>query len=104
MPNGKDPGPNGFTIEFFHYCCPMVLEEVCDLVQESKTSKNVLSSLNCTFLTLIPKEECVTNPKHFQSIALYNVIYKIITKVITLRIKPILPCIISKEQSGYAKR
>jgi hypothetical protein len=103
MPSGKAPGPDGFTMDFFHYCWSMVREEVCALVEESRTSKKVLSSLNATFLTLIPKEECVTNPKQFRSIALCNVIYKIITKVIALRLKPILPCIISKEQSGYVE-
>jgi hypothetical protein len=34
---------------------------------------------------------------------LCNVIYKIITKVIALRLKPILPCIISREQLGYVE-
>jgi hypothetical protein len=72
-------------------------------VEESKTSIKVLSSLNATFLTLIPKEECVTNPKKFHPIALCNVIYKIITKFIALGIKPILPCIISREQLSYVE-
>jgi hypothetical protein len=67
------------------------------------TSGQVLSALNATFLTLIPKEERVTNPKQFRPITLCNVIYKIITKVISLRLKPILPFIISKEQSGYVE-
>jgi hypothetical protein len=60
-------------------------------------------TLNATFLTLIPKEERVTNPKNFRPIALCNVIYKIISKVIALRLKPILPFIISKEKSGTSK-
>jgi hypothetical protein len=63
----------------------------------------MLSTLNVTFLPLIPKEERVTNPKQFWLIALCNVIYKIITKFIVVRLKPILPCIISKEQSGYVE-
>jgi hypothetical protein len=63
----------------------------------------VLSALNATFLNLIPKEEHVTNLKQLWWIALFNVIYKIITKIIALRLKPILPYIISKEQSGYVE-
>jgi hypothetical protein len=63
----------------------------------------VISALNATFLTLIEKEEQATNPKQFWPIALCNVIYKIITKIIALRLKPILPFIISKEHIGYVE-
>jgi hypothetical protein len=97
IPLGKAPGPDGFTTDFFHLCWSMIREEVWQLVEESRTSGKVLSTLNATFLTLIPKEERVTHPKKFQPIALCNVIYKIITKVIALHLKPILPFIISKE-------
>ena len=73
------------------------------MVEESRASGQVLQAFNATFLTLIPKEERVTNPKHFRPIALCNVIYKIITKVISLRLKTVLPFIVSKEQSRYVE-
>jgi hypothetical protein len=103
MPRGKAPRSDGFTTYFFDYFWPMIREEFCAPMEESRTSNQVTSSLNATFLTLIPKKECVTNPKQFRSIALSNFIYKIITKVIALKLKPILPYIISKEQSGYVE-
>jgi exonuclease III len=103
MPPGKAPGPDGFTTDFFHHCWDMVKEEVWQVVEESRTSGQVLPALNATFITLIPKEERVTHPKQFRPISLCNVIYKIITKVIANRLKPILPLIISKEQSGYVE-
>jgi hypothetical protein len=74
----------------------MLHEEVWIVVEEFPNSGKVLPALNATFLTLIPKEERVTNPKNFIPIVLCNVIYKIISKVIALRSKPILPFIISK--------
>jgi hypothetical protein len=63
----------------------------------------VLKAFNATFLTLIPKEEKVAHPSQFLPIVLYNVIYKILTKVIALHLKPILPFIISHEQTGYVE-
>jgi hypothetical protein len=75
----------------------MLREEVWKLVEESRSSRKVLLALNSTFLTLIPKEERATNLKNFRPITLCNVIYKIISKVIALRIKLIIPFIISKE-------
>jgi hypothetical protein len=103
MPPGKAPGPDGFTTDFFHHCWDIVRKEVWEVVEESRTSGQVLSALNATFLTLIPKEERVTNPKQFRPIALCNVIYKIITKVVANRLKPILTFVISKEQAGYVE-
>jgi len=73
------------------------------VVEESRTSGKVLTALNATFITLIPKEERVTHPKQFRPISLCNVIYKIVTKVIANRLKPILSFIISNEQFGYVE-
>ena len=61
----------------------------------------VLLAFSATFLTLIPKEERSIHPKSFHPIDLYNVIFKIIMKVIANRLKPLLPSLISKEKSGY---
>jgi hypothetical protein len=63
MPPGKAPGPDGFTTDFFHHCWDLIKEEVWLAVEESRTSGQVLSALNATFLTLIPKEERVTHPR-----------------------------------------
>jgi hypothetical protein len=103
MPSGKAPGPDGFTTDFFHHCWELIREEVWQVIEESRTSGQVLSSLNATFLTLILKEERVTHPKQYRPISLCNVIYKIITKVIATCLKPILPFVISKEQAGYVE-
>jgi hypothetical protein len=60
----------------------MLREEVWEIIEDSRLSGQVLPALNATFLTLIPKEERVSHPKKFRSIALCNVIYKLLTKVI----------------------
>jgi len=70
---------------------------VWEIIEESKRSGNVLQALNATFLTLIPKENKTTSPAHFRPIALCNVIYKLLTKIIATRLKPILPFLISPE-------
>jgi hypothetical protein len=98
LPIGKAPGLDGFTTNFFHSYWPMLREEVWQLVEEYHSSGKFLLALNATFLTLIPKEERVTNPNNFRPIALCTMIYKIISKFISLRLKPIIPfMIISKE-------
>jgi hypothetical protein len=73
------------------------------MVEEFRTSGQVLPPLNATFLTLILKEERVTHPKQYRLISLCKVIYKIITKVIATHLKPILPFVISKEKAIYVE-
>ena len=51
------------------------------------------------FLTLIQKNEATKSPCMFRPISLCNFIYKIVTKVITNPLNPILPNLISPKQS-----
>jgi len=97
MPNGKAPGSDGFTIDFYKACWEIVKIEVWEAEEDSWCSSSILKSLNSTFLALIPKEEEANTPSMFCPIALCNVLYKIISKVIANRMKPILPSIISEE-------
>eukprot|EP00253_Pinus_taeda_P013455 PITA_13455 len=103
MPNDKAPGPDGFTINFYKACWSIVKQDAWEVVEDSRCSGTILKSLSSTFLALIPKVEEAKTPEKFRPIALCNVIYKIISKVIASRLKTILPGIISEEQSGYVE-
>ena len=73
------------------------------IVEESKTKRRVLKAFNATFLTLIPKDAGADTPDKFRPIALCNVIYKIISKVIANQLKSPLPMLISPEQSIFVE-
>jgi hypothetical protein len=103
MPNGKAPGPDGFTVDFFKACWDVVKQDIYDIVEDSRRSSSILKALNSTFITLIPKENEARTPDRFRPIALCNMVYKIISKVIENRLKPLLPILISKEQSGFVE-
>ena len=72
-------------------------------MEDSRSDTGVLTSFNSTFLTLIPKKEGVDTPGKFWLIALCNVIYKIITKVMENRLRPLLSDLVSQEQSGFVE-
>eukprot|EP00253_Pinus_taeda_P026591 PITA_26591 len=103
MPSDKAPGPDGFTINFYKACWNIVKQDIWEIVEDSRRSKTILKSLNSTFIALVPKVEEANTPEKFRPIALCNVIYKIISKVIANKLKVILPGIISQEQSGYVE-
>lgn len=70
---------------FFDPTC-MLLKS---MVQES-IHEVIPSSLNKTFLSLIPKLHCRETFNQFCPISLYNTIYKIFTKILVNRLRPFL--------------
>lgn len=103
LKDGKAPGLDGFTTNFFHEFWELIKTEVWELVEESRTMHWILPSLNATFLTLVPKGEEHNTPKKYRLIALCNVIYKLISKVLENRLKPLLPLLISLAQTSYVE-
>jgi hypothetical protein len=81
----------------------VVGDDLLDLVEDSRIRGKIQRSLNSTFLALIPKENSPRTFGDFRPIALCNLCYKIISKVITNRIKPILSRALSAEQLGFLK-
>lgn len=71
------------------------------MVEESRRKGEVYQPFNSTFIALIPKKEVPETFEDFRPISLCNRIYKIIAKVIAVRLKPILSRCISNEQFGF---
>lgn len=60
-----------------------------------------IGGVNATDICLIPKVDC--KPEfitQFRPISLCNVTYKVLTKVVVNRLKPLIPAIISPYQTG----
>lgn len=57
--------------------------------------------INKTSIVLIPKIPNLTTMKDFRPISLYNVLYKIISKTLANRLKPLLQKCISLEQFAF---
>jgi hypothetical protein len=99
----KSPGPDGLMVEFLIHHFDLLGVDLLELVEDSRIRGCVNKSLNETFLTLIPK---VNNPSTFgdyRPIALCNICYKMISKVIVNRLKPVLSRSLSEEQLGFLK-
>ena len=97
----KAPGPDGMPPLFFQTYWTEVGMDVTQAVLSCLNSGSILKSINHTFIALIPK---INNPERvsdFRPISLCNVIYKIISKVIANRLKPMLNSIISETQSAF---
>lgn len=103
MAKNKAPGLDVFTIEFYQEAWSFMGNDLLDLVEESRCTKNMHEGLNATFLALIPKNGTSDEPQGFKPISLCNVVYKILATIMVNKLKPILPDLIAQEQIGFVK-
>ena len=97
----KALGPDGMSPLFYQIYWTDVGTDVHQAVLSSLNSGPILKSINHTFITLIPKVSSPEKVSDFHPISLCNVIYKIVSKVIANRLKPLLNSIISETQSAF---
>lgn len=60
-----------------------------------------VTSPQLTYQTLIPKYNCAHTPSEFRPISLCNITYKIISKLLALRLKPFLSKLVSPWQAAH---
>ncbi|XP_057796787.1 uncharacterized protein LOC131012797 [Salvia miltiorrhiza] len=99
----KSPGPDGFNPKFYQKFWNVVGEDVYRSCCDWLTTGTFPPTLNNTLVTLIPKVDSPTNMKELRPIALCNVVYKIISKVLCNRLKKVLPCLIDRSQSAFVE-
>ncbi|VFQ87108.1 unnamed protein product [Cuscuta campestris] len=92
---------DGYNGVFFKTFWHIIQQEVVRASQEFFLCLPVPKSYGATQLTLIPKED---NPKSlgdYRPISLSNFLFKIKTKILSNRLRDLLPKLISREQTGF---
>jgi hypothetical protein len=78
-----------------------VKQDVLQMVHAFFHSGFLLKSLNYSFITLIPKTPTPETVSQFKPISLCNVTYKIISKVLVNRLKPIMDSLVTPYQNAF---
>jgi hypothetical protein len=101
MHPNKSPGPDGFTAGFYIRHWNILKEDVCSAVRHFLNGGDMPEDVNKTILVLIPKVKQPQDLTQYRPIALCNVLYKIASKALALRLRPVLDEIVSEEQSAF---
>ena len=97
----KAPGPDGFSVAFFQANWSTVGPDIVREVYKFFDTGQMPDGINETHIRLIPKGEGTWTVADYRPIALCNVYYKIISKLLTRRLHPILSNLISENQSAF---
>ena len=104
MSGGKSPGNDGLTVEFYKYFWTDIKDFLYASVCYSRQVGELSSSQKQAIIKLLEKRE---KDKRFienwRPISLLNVDTKIISKALACRFLPVLPSIISPDQTAYVK-
>ncbi|KAL3839206.1 hypothetical protein ACJIZ3_023797 [Penstemon smallii] len=97
----KSPGPDGFPPLFFQKYWCLIRNDVTKWVLDFLNDGLLAESCNFTNIALIPKCQNPELMTQFRPISLCNVMYKIASKTVANRLKPLMNSVISESQSAF---
>jgi hypothetical protein len=103
LQEGKSPEIDGLPIEFYKKAWPFLKQEITNMYRHILKFQNLSNTQSSGIITLLYKGGSKEKLGNWRPISLLCSDYKILTKVLTIRLKNILPNIISEEQTGESK-
>ncbi|XP_020695245.1 uncharacterized protein LOC110108792 [Dendrobium catenatum] len=94
-------GLDGLNFEFFKTSWVVTGTTVCNAIKSFHQNAYIPRSIKATAITLIPKSNHAETLSDFRSIALCNTSYKIIAKLLAVRMKSLMVHIIKGNQAGF---
>lgn len=103
MRGNTAPRPDGYNIFLYKSTWEIMKQDMYDVLMNFFYFGRILKEINRTFLTLIPKGNDSKFIYNYCPISLCNVTNNLITKVLSSRLKDILPNIVSPSHSSFVK-
>ena len=97
----KAPGLDGLHAGFYQQFWGDVGNSVCKEVLDIFECGKVPDYLNETFITLIPKCQSPESLNNYRPISLCNSIYKVVSKIIVNRIRPLIGKLVAHVQTAF---
>jgi len=99
----KSPGPDGFNFAFFKHFWYLVKSERRIFFDQFHGNRALPRGLFSYFVVLIPKVKNLCCVKEFRPISLLGSLYKLLFKVLAVRVSKVMNPIIFASQSAFLK-
>jgi hypothetical protein len=97
----KAPGSDGFPARFYQRHWGVLKHDIIAAVKDFFKTGHMPDGVNDTVIVLIPKKKNPEFLRDFRPISLCNVIYKVVSKCLVNRLRPLLQDIIAPTQSAF---
>lgn len=98
LPNGKSPGPDGFTKDYYKTFFSLLATPMCKYFNAIAGGVVIPSEALLAHITVIPMS---TVPQSYRPISLLNLDIKLLAKILANRLKHIVPNIVHPDQTGF---
>ncbi|KAL6203603.1 hypothetical protein ACLB2K_027303 [Fragaria x ananassa] len=97
----KAPEPDGIPAKFFQAHWSTCKDDIAKMVKECFDKCELPENLNNTLIALIPKVASPLSMKQMQPISLCNTLYKVVSKIIVQRLRPMMSMLVSPSQVSF---
>ena len=97
--NNKSPGCDGLPYEFYRDYIDLIGDDLVHVYNDIFMNGSLTESQRSSIITLLPKEGDAQDPGNRRPISLLNADYKILTKVLQLRLAKVLPDVVNDRQA-----
>ena len=97
----KSPGPDGLNFKFIKHFWQLLKPDFLRFLDEFHTNGVFPKGSNASFISLIPKVPEPQSLNDFRPISLIGCTYKIVAKLLSNRLKKVMPSIIDERQSAF---
>ena len=104
LPNNKAPGTDGFTADFYKFFWLDIKTFLFESFEYAFEHGILSIEQRRAILTLLPKgDKDIRFLKNWRPLSILNTDYKIIAKLLAMRLQKVIPNLINTDQSGSVK-